>query len=440
MSNSWKQPFAVGMCLACCLLGASAFAQDPATAKAIVQAKELSLDDCIATALKNHADVLVSEQSVLGAKARYVQAKSSYFPTISIQNTPISLNGTVLGGGQSSTGSTTGTSLTVTQNIYDGGQREASVKEAQAAVKQSEAGLLRDQQTLTFNVIKAYYEALRAKHLAEVSEASVKYLQGQQELIHTRVEVGDAAPVDSLPVEAQLANAKVDQLSAKNTIRTKIIDLQNSIGLAPQPDFSIQEIGDTAKDELQTLDKYQEFAMVNRPDIAGTDAQVIAAKAAVKSAKINTMPHLAVTGQYDTRVDKVLQNWNINGGIVYDLFDGQKNHAVYKASQASLKSSQIQAAQLSKDIAAQVQQAYLNLESANERLDATTLSLEASQKNYQAQEARYKEGLAVTLDLLNAQLSVTTAQSNTVQARYDYLIAKAQLDYAIGKQGGLNAK
>ncbi|OPZ84025.1 MAG: Outer membrane efflux protein [bacterium ADurb.Bin429] len=86
-----------------------------------------------------------------------------------------------------------------------------------------------------------------------------------------------------------------------------------------------------------------------------------------------------------------------------------------------------------------MEEAYLNLESARERLAASDLSLKAAQKNFDVQQDRYKQGFAIPLDLLNAQVEVATAQSNAVQARYDYYTSYAQLEYAIGTQGGLYA-
>jgi len=437
---------AVGICLVLGSCGTALYAaEDTKTPSGLIAAegekpsvvKELSLDDCINVALRNHGDVLVSEQSVVGAKARYTEAKSDYFPSISVQNTPISVSG----GLATNNVTTKGTSISINQNIFDSGLRESNVKQALFTMKSNEAALLRQQQTTTFNVINAYYQALLTKHLAEVQEANVKYLEGQQELIHTRAEVGDAAQVDVLPVEAQLATAKVQQLAAKNAIRTALIDLQNVMGLHPSGDFTIRDIGASPKEVLDSLDKYQTLALTSRPDIAQNASTIKAAKAAEQSAKINLFPHLIVNGQYGNRLDKTtLQDWSITGGLAFNLFDGGKTRAVYQQTQAAVKSAEIQNAQLAKDIEKQVQEAYLNLTSAQESLDATVISLQASQKNYEAQEARYKEGLATPLDLLNAQLQVTTAQSDAVKARYAYYTAKAQLNYAIGKQGGLNGK
>ena len=97
----------------------------------------------------------------------------------------------------------------------------------------------------------------------------------------------------------------------------------------------------------------------------------------------------------------------------------------------------MRAERVKQDIQSQVEQAYLDLESANERVAASELSLRSSRKNFEVQEERYKQGLAIPLDLLNAQSELVTAESSAVQARYDYYTAIAQLNYAVGRQGVL---
>jgi hypothetical protein len=94
------------------------------------------------------------------------------------------------------------------------------------AKKQYDATLIRTQQTVVDTVTKAYLELLRAQGLADVANQRVVYIEGQQKMIKARVEAGDAAEVDVFPIDAQLANAHVDQLTAKNTVRTSAIQLQ----------------------------------------------------------------------------------------------------------------------------------------------------------------------------------------------------------------------
>ena len=153
------------------------------------------------------------------------------------------------------------------------------------------------------------------------------------------------------------------------------------------------------------------------------------------------LPRPVVSGEYENLLSGgATPGWTVTGGIAYDIFNGGANKAVYDQARAGLVSARDQEAQLAKTIAADVQTAYLNLTNATQRIAASTIGLNAAQINFDAQTARYHEGLATPLDLLNAQVALVTAQSNDVQARYDNYTAQAQLAYAIGKQGGLNGK
>lgn len=400
-------------------------------------AKKWSLEECIYAALHHHGDVLASEQSVRAAKAAVTQAKGAYFPSITLQSMPLTFAGETMGNSVMMNG----TSMTVTQNVFDSGITASNVKDKVYAAKSSESTLVRQQQTTANNVISSYYSAWLAMRQADLQETTVKDLEGQLDMINTRVQVGDAAKSDALPVEASLANAQVAMLTAKNTIRTQLVALQDAMGMEPGGEFDIQDVEAPKKVLLDSLDKYQVLAVKSRPDLLANQAQITAAKAEEQSAKINTLPHVAINGSYVNSVDHLsLNNWGISGGLVYNLFDGQQAHAQLQQAQAAVKTAQINAVQLAKDIETQVQQAYLNLTSAQENLAAVELGLKASETNYEVQEAEYKEGLATPQNVLDAQVQVATAKSNQVQAQYNYLTARAALEYATGKQGGLDGK
>ena len=398
-------------------------------------AQYISLKECLIIAKKNQIDLLRGQQSLLSAKAKVIQQKSTCFPQATMSYNPISINGTSGGKGLGSQSSGTGASLTITQNIYDGGLREAQLKAANYNTTQSEASLQRSEQTVVYNVTSAYYTALRARHLADVSDAKVKALEEQRKMVHARIDAGDAAKSDELPILSQLANARVDVLTAKNTIRTAVIQLQSAMGLPAQHTFEIADV--TMPEQVEAakdMDSYVKEALLNRPDINGTSAGLNAAKMAVKTAKINMLPRLVSDGQYSLDTGGgTTSNWTVGVGIAYNLFDGSHDKAVYQSARAEQTIAEQEAVQLAKDIAAQVQEAYLNLTSAQERIAAAQLSAQASQQNLDVQQERYKEGLATPLDLLNAETDLATAQNTAIGACYDYYTAKAQLDYAIGK-------
>ena len=394
-----------------------------------------SLQDCIKAALENQADVLMAQNNVTIARGRASAAKSAYFPQVSLQN-----NAFRWGSESVLTKVTTGTALSVSQNVFDGGLREANARGTRYGVAQNQAGLTRTIQTTMFSVTRAYCEVLRARHLAEVAETNVKYneeLRKQVEFMASK-EVGTAAKVDVLPVEAQLANARVNLLSAQNSVRTAALALQTEMGVAPKAGFDVQELEPPASPEVGPLESLVSLALKSRPDILQNQANLGAARASVRSARLALYPRPVIGGEYQRQVSGgfTTSGTQVVGGIVFDIFNGNANRAAFREARASQANADLQEKQLYKDIHAQVEEAYLNSTSAKERLAASAMGVEAAQKNYDAQKERYAQGMGTTLDMLNAEVQVVTAQSNDVQARYDYYTAIAQMEYALGKQGG----
>lgn len=413
-----------------CMTGTPALAQEAKITG------PLTLQQCLDLAMKNQIDVITGRNNVIIAQGRSAEALSQYLPQISIQNNAFSW------GSQSVLSRvTTGTALNISQNVFDGGLREASNTAARYGVTENRAGLTRTVQTVTFNVTTAYYDALRAKHLAEVDESNVTYSEELRKQVEARIEQGDTAQVDLLPVEAQLANARVSLLTAQNLVRTSALQLQIAVGLSPQAGFDIAEVEGVPSPEVGALQLNVSSALIARPDILQSKASTGAAGASLKAARLNLYPRPVISGQYQKSVQGgfTTGSGQVVGGIVFDLFNGGANRAVYREAKASQANAIVRQQQTVKDIQAQVEEAYLNLISGKDRLAASELSMTASQANYDAQKERYTEGVATLLDTLNAQLQLVTAQTNAVQARYDYLTAIAQMDYAVGKQGGFNA-
>lgn len=392
----------------------------------------LTLQQCLAIAMQRQSDILQGEHSLDASKARTTEAKSNFLPTLSVQGTS-----KLAQSGFPTLGERNTLSFSVAHNFYDGGLRNQQLKQATYGVTQTAASLDRTRQTVTFQVTQSYLGLLRSQRQLDVADSQLSYIAGQRDLVKTRIDVGAAAEVDLLPIEAQYANAQVSQLAAQNAVRTASIQLQQDMGVQPQPAFAVQEVAMPATLQVTTLDDYLKTAHASRPEIRETQAAVGAAKAAVSSAKIVLAPYPVVSGQFDQTVTGQSQHtFSLNAGLAYDLFDGGKNRAIYHEQQATLASAEVRAAQLQKDIEADVRNAYLNLTNAQDRMRAGDISVHASQRNMDVQQERYKQGLATTLDLLNAQVDLTTANTNAVQARYDYLTALAQLDFAQGTQGG----
>jgi outer membrane protein TolC len=394
-------------------------------------AAPLTLRDCLTRAAAHQTDIVTGQHAVTSAQARATQARSSYFPQIAV-----GLTKDLIQEGKPGASDDLNTDITVSQTIYDGGQREATVTSAQAAVAQSQAALARTRQTVAFSVTKGYLALLRAQALARVAAQQVAYLDGQLKRVEARIEAGQAAEVDALPIQAQLATARVDALTAANNIRQASIALQQAIGDEPTDDFAIEDVPASAQRVIVAVADALAAAKAHRPELAGSAAAITSAQSGVKAATLKLYPVASVAGAFDQPVgNSGTRTYSISAGLSWSLYNGGKTRAVVQEARAALDSAAARAAQTTRDITAEVQGAVLALDNARERLGATALSVEAARRNVEAQQGRYDQGMAIPLDLVNAQLSAATAQSNAVQAQYDYLTALAQLQFATGQQG-----
>ena len=440
MLKTWTLPCLLLLTAACGIRYPAYAADTPPTAPAspapaLTPATTLSLQDCIAIAQKNEVDVLVGRNSVTTAKTQVTQAKSAYYPQIGVNYNAFNYTA----GTQANLEDQTGTQLVISQNIWDGGLRENTVRSSKAGVVVATKTLLRTQQTVTFTVTGDFFTVLQNKKLVDVSVATVKYLQEELAQVQAQITLGAAAKYTALPIQASLATAKVALLAAQNNVRTALVTLQESMGLAPQADFDVQEFTPVISKTTRPMDDYLQIALHNRPDIDAAHADIIEAKTTVSSARINLYPRPVISANYDQPIltSGEVNSFNLTGGIALNLFSGGANQATLQAAKAALNTANVQSAQVIKTIQAEIQTAYLTMTNAYQQLDASNLSVQAAQSNYDAQIEVNKQGLGITLDLLNAQQQLTTAQSNAVQARYAYYTAVAQLEYAMGTQGGL---
>ncbi|MBQ7525865.1 MAG: TolC family protein [Abditibacteriota bacterium] len=410
------------MKLKLCLTAAlAAFAALP------VFCETVTLNECLERAYKANYNILTSRNSVLSSEQSVKTAKSGYYPQVSVRNNFLTSNHGVLSQHRN------GTAISISQNIYDGGIRESNVRGAKYGVEQSEFAEIRNFQSVTYEVKTAYYSLLRAKHQLEVTNIDAEYNQNLLDQINAQVEVGVSAPVDKYPIEANLAAAKVSNLTAKNDVRSGSIRLLSILGEAPDSDFDVAEAAPEIKGDV-SLDECLAKALEVRPDIAQYKAASKVADERVRRAKINRYPRPTVTAEYQQSIHGGYNEHGLTvlGGISFDVFDGGANKAALTEARIDKANTELRLAQLDIDVRGDVEDAYLEVKNCSEKLTATQAALTSAEKNYEAQKERYVQGLGIALDLLSAEQQLIKAKTADVDARYDYYTAPAKLEYAVG--------
>ncbi len=103
-----------------------------------------------------------------------------------------------------------------------------------------------------------------------------------------------------------------------------------------------------------------------------------------------------------------------------------------REAEASWEIAQFRLIQAERDAYAELESALLSLRESVERLEASRVAVAAAQRNFDAAQESLREGVGTIVEVLTAQLALTTAETNLVQATYDAAVAALQLRVAVG--------
>lgn len=404
--------------------------------------RPVALQECVDYALARHNSVLSAEHDLTASKAEVTRATAGFLPIITVGSYYSSSGSSGVGtgidylNGRDSNRTGTESTLGITETLFDGGRTMTSIRQASASERATTADLELTRQERALAVTNAYFNALLTKRLADIAAQTVAESQAQHEMIQARIDEGDAAPIDVYPVDVQLANAKLSKLQADNSAQVAATSLRNAIGLDRGPELQLVDMQEPTND-VTLLDECLKCALSDRPEIVRSAAQVDSSKAGLSLAKMQALPVLTANAGYDQGMGGVGYDsqWSAGVGLSMNIFDGGATSAGITSAKAKVDSTKLRDDQVQKDITTEVEETYLNLTNAYERLAASKPNVELAKKNLEVAREKYLQGLGIPLEIVTAQVSYADAQVNYAQALYDCYVARAQLDKAMGKRG-----
>jgi len=349
-------------------------------------------------------------------------------------------------GGGSGGGSFMQNSLTVNlrQLIFDGGRVAAQIRSAQENQQGAVATYRRNLQTLTFNVATAYYNALSAQQATALAADVVVQNQTQENLVLAQIRAGTTARSDLATAQFPTAQARVALVRAQGAELSAFATFANVLGLEanadvrPMDDTPANPTASLLQAPLLSYDAAYTRAIELRPDYNAANHTVISAQDALKAARLGRFPSLtgsASDGASSTNATGGdFRNSNsIGAAIAIPLFDAGQTHAQTAQSQAQLDiaNANLQTSRLG--IGLSVQQALVNLISARSASTQALAELRKAQEVLRATQAQYKAGVTTLPLLLNAQVGLTQAQTDQLNAVYALRQAEQNYLFALGE-------
>jgi outer membrane protein len=416
--------------------------------------RTINLDQCIDIAMRQNPDAIIGIHSVRSAKAGVLGAVANFLPKLSasssyshsVQSYLDPLSGISIDGVDiperylERTSDSYSAGLSLSQPIFRGGYNFSNLAYARAGYQMAKDSYSQTKQSLALEVKVRYYDLLRAARLVQVAEDLVRSSQEQVKLEENMFEIGATTEADLLRAKVKLGEDRLSLITAGNTLSIARANLNDILGW--DLDVQVELVDDLeVQRPLLELSSLTERALSEQPAVKIAEAEHRRARATLGMAKSGRLPSLSASGSYswydndlpqDAADWKGHDSWSVGLSLSIPIFDGLSTKSDIRQAQLNRAVAEEQLKQARRQVILAVKQAFLSVNEAEQRIQVTEESLTLAEEERRLAEERYRLGASFLLELIDSQVAYSTAQSNYISALYDYKLALAQLEQAVG--------
>ncbi|MCL5062451.1 MAG: TolC family protein [Nitrospiraceae bacterium] len=425
-----RQPYYL-LFIICCLLFVLIIPFKAVAEEAIKKGEMLNLQRCIEIAIKRHPNIIAAMSTVDVNRSRIGQAQANYYPQLNWASgysrySPVSRT-------TSRSFDEYTSSATLKQNIYDFGKTATQVDIQRLNLNSSRLDLENTSEQLIINVKQAYYGLLQAKRNRDVALETVRQFAQHLEQARGFYEVGTKPKFDVTKAEVDRSNAKLNLIKAENALRIAKVNLNNALGLPEAPEYEIEDNLLFKKYEIP-LEGAIKRAYENRPDLKSIITKKNAAESSIELAKKGYYPTLSGNADYNWSGETFPLNhgWDVGVTVTFPIFSGFLTKYQVNEARSNLNVLKANEEALRQGIFLEVQQAYLNLHEAEERISTAEITVRQAEENLELAKGRYAAGVGNPIEVTDAMVAYSNAKTAYIQALYDHKVAQASLEKAMG--------
>ena len=296
------------------------------------------------------------------------------------------------------------------------------LKMAGQTITKSEYDLDTAKSDFLLAVAASFYDVLKAQKALAIADANLERLKKYHHFVETRVKVGELTKTALLRAQGELSGAQADQLKASNGVQLTRAALIRLTGV--EEDFSLTD-EPTSSSEVCEWDSLRQ-ASQERSDIKSFDMQTRMAGQQVKYARGAFWPSVGLFAIYN-RVDQepmtsTFNDENIFGGVslTFPFFEGGLRMAEYKEAVAKERQARLAFDDLKKNVDIELKSACLDLDTLKGSLKFLEDQQAFAKDNYNAVMKQFENGLATSLDVMDANTLLLTTEKNVTEALYSY--------------------
>jgi outer membrane protein len=445
----------------------------------------LSIDKAVAISLATNRSLAAAVSALFTSQGRTAEARAAFNPTVGLDAaiTEFDAKTVVSFAGMSITtlnqfNPVFTTTASMPLDIM--GDLKAAVSQNQFEEAAARIEVNRVRNSLVLDVKNAFYSVLRGQAQLNVAQDALNNATLRQETAQKSFNAGVSPRFDVIRAETDVANAQQGIIQARSALKLAMAVLKNTMGIdisipikitadgaveIPQQSTAIEpppatpkrnppnapvDIGALAPTEVDEpnilgpdYDAEIQEALKTRPEILEADASLAASLKGIRLARRSRDPRFALSLQYTLTPNNTLfSRENVYAAtldINIPIYDGGVSRAREKEARGDYGSAETAKRNAVDAVALDVQQAYLALLQAQQRVAVAAVGMVQAKESARLARVRYaagvsqQVGVSPLLELSDSENSLSQAESNQVNALYDYNSARAQLDKAIGR-------
>ena len=397
------------------------------------QAVTVTLPQSIALALQNNRTLHQSQWDYEAAAAQVGAVTSGRNPSLSYGYS--AAHGGTEVNGMNQSGNTFSHTLKLGVSVFNRAL-DAQIEAAKYSRDGSGAALTEAAQTAKLTAATNYLSLIMSRNKVSVAEQTVRDYEEHLKNANLQYEVGIVSKSDVLATNTRLANAKTVLVEAKNAASLAEAKFNNHVGLSVSTPVVTADKELTYVPYAISLEAAKSYGVAHRGTIVQAAMAVKSAEENISRADASDIPTVnasairSMKGSHWAGNDS--KDWSVGATLSWNLWDGGQSKANVSAAKASLEKAKEGYAQAIETVELQVQEAYLNLKAAEQKIQSTHAAVEAGQEDFRIKTLRYRSGVGTNVDVLDAETALATARNNYVDALYTYNLNMATLEKAMG--------
>lgn len=325
--------------------------------------------------------------------------------------------------------------LTLSVPLYTGGRLTSLIRAASERERAATFDVGGTQAETALRIKDAYFRTLLAAENVKVAQARVDAAAELVKITQSLYAAGKGLEASVRRVEAEQAEAQRVLTTARNAQAKALLDLKAAMGVRLDSDITLSDalaftppIGDLASN----LSDAAQF----RPELQASRARLAAAQHQTGAVRASQGPQVYGMAMADGFTSHSLgTRTGYTAGVVVSLplFDAGQRRAETAEASAQQERVNAEVRDLELQVANQVQQAWLDVQTAAENYHTAQTALQAAQSAYDVTALRVQNQKGILVEQLDALAALTQARGNVAQALYDHSLAVARLQRAVGR-------